>query len=147
MAEVRLTDAATGGQKGTKPERFELIPVQALQELARVYAFGAGKYSDWNYLKGYNWSLSVGALQRHLALWAIGEDLDEESGLSHLAHVAWHAFTLQTYQLHRLGTDDRVGAWLNSGRPENPIFADATPKAVIDDPSVGVSAPGATTES
>ena len=130
MAEIRVTDPTTGGQKGTKPERFELIPTQALQELARVYGFGAGKYSDWNYLKGYNWSLSVGALQRHLALWALGEEVDEESGLSHLAHVAWHAFTLQTFQLHPLGTDDRVGAWLNNGRPENPTFADATPKAV-----------------
>lgn len=139
MAETRLTDPSTGGQKGTKPERFELIPAQALQELARVYGFGAAKYSDWNYLKGYNWSLSIGALQRHLALWVLGEEVDEESGLSHLAHVAWHAFTLQTYQLHHLGTDDRVGAWLNQGRPDNPTFSDATPKAVTGDPTPEVS--------
>jgi len=131
--EVRQTDRSTGGQKGAKPERLELIPQQALLELARVYGHGAQKYTDYNYIRGYKWSLSVAALQRHLAAWLLGENKDQESGLSHLAHVAWHAFTLMTYQRYKLGVDDRIGAWLEQGRPESTIFADAMPRPASDD--------------
>ena len=43
--EVRMVDPVTGGEKGVKPERMELIPVEPLEELARVYGWGAGKYT------------------------------------------------------------------------------------------------------
>lgn len=106
--EVRIT-SATGGQKGQKPERMDLIPPEFVEELARVYGGGAEKYDDWNWLKGYDWSLSYGALMRHLYRWLAGEDIDPESGRHHLAHVAWHCATLFTFQQHHLGTDTRVG--------------------------------------
>jgi hypothetical protein len=105
--EVRITDPETGGQKGTKPERYDLIPVDALAEFARVYGFGATKYEDHNYLKGYKWSLSIAALHRHIAAWVNGESDDDESGHSHLMHAAWHCFALYMFELHGLGTDDR----------------------------------------
>lgn len=106
--EIRVTDPKTGGQKGVKAERMDLVPVEPLMELSRVYGFGAEKYDDFNYLLGYAWRLSLGAMLRHIMLWANGEDLDEESGLHHLAHAAWHCFTLQMFQRHELGTDDRI---------------------------------------
>lgn len=105
--EVRITDPKTGGQKGRKPERFDLLPFDALEELARVYGFGAQKYEDDNWLRGYRWRLSLGALLRHVARWAIGEDQDRETGCHHLAHAAWHCLTLITFQMRSLGTDDR----------------------------------------
>lgn len=112
--EIRVTDPDTGGQKGRKPERMDLLPPAPLAELSRVYGFGAEKYDDFNYLLGYRWRLSLGALLRHINAWALGEDLDTESGLHHLAHAAWHCNTLQMFQLHELGVDDRIGAWLNA---------------------------------
>ena len=57
MTEVRTT-SRTGGQKGTKPERFDLIPVGALAALARHYGAGAEKYDDNQWRKGYEWSKS-----------------------------------------------------------------------------------------
>jgi hypothetical protein len=105
--EERIT-SSTGGQKGRKPERLDLVPVEPLWELSRVYGFGASKYDDHNYLKGYDWSLSIGAMQRHVTQWMNGEDTDDESGLSHLAHAAWHCFALMMFQQHALGTDDRL---------------------------------------
>lgn len=105
--EVRVTDPNTGGQKGRKPERYDLLPFAALDEVARVYGMGAEKYEDWNWAKGYAWSLSLGAMQRHISAWAQGEDTDPESGYSHLAHAAFHCFGLITFQHHDLGTDDR----------------------------------------
>lgn len=105
--EVRVTDPDTGGQKGYKPERYDLIPFEAVDEIARVYGMGAEKYEAHNYLKGYVWSLSLGAMLRHVTSWAKGEDTDPESGLSHLAHAAWHCLALMMFQRHELGTDDR----------------------------------------
>lgn len=108
MTEERITDPTTGGQKGQKLERYDLIPWgYATDEIARVYGFGATKYSPDNWRRGYSWRLSIGAMFRHLALWVSGEELDKESRCHHLAHVAWHCLTLMTFGKDGLGTDDR----------------------------------------
>lgn len=110
--EVRITDAETGGQKGQKMARFDLIPPEFLRQLALVYGGGSQKYDDNNWRKGYAWNLSVGALQRHLNAWLLGEDNDPEVSelagepVSHLAQVAWHCATLLTFLNEGLGTCD-----------------------------------------
>jgi hypothetical protein len=105
--EERVT-SDTGGQKGRKPARMDLIPPGPLLELSKVYGFGATKYDDHNYIRGYDWSLSYGAMQRHMMAWASGEDIDPESGRMHLAHAAWHCFCLMVFAQEGLGNDDRV---------------------------------------
>lgn len=105
--EVRIVDASTGGAKGRKPARYELLPWAALDTVAEVYAFGAQKYDDHNWRKGYAWSLSFGALQRHLSAFWEGHDLDDESGLPHLGHAAFHVLALLTYMREHLDGDDR----------------------------------------
>jgi hypothetical protein len=107
MAEVIIVDPKTGGQKGRKDERYDLLPFDALDEVARVYAVGARKYEDDNWLRGYAWRLSAGALLRHVARFMCGEDRDPETGCLHLAHAAWHCLALITFYLRGLGTDDR----------------------------------------
>lgn len=89
------TTSVTGGMKGVKAERFSLIPKAPLDLLGRIYGYGHGKYGDaHNYRKGYEWSKSYDALQRHLTAWWEREETDPESELSHLGHAAWHIFTL-----------------------------------------------------
>lgn len=108
--EVRVTDPTTGGQKGQKASQLGTIDPVALLELGKVGGFGANKYEAFNYLRGYDWRLSFDALQRHaLAFWA-GEDKDPESGLSHMAHAAWHALALVSFESRRLGRDTRPSA-------------------------------------
>lgn len=105
-----ITTSATGGQKGTKAARFDLIPQGPLWELAELYGFGAVKYPDGNWRKGYEWSKSIAALQRHFSLWMQGEELDDGpggSGLPHLTAVAWHAFTLREWARTHPEYDDR----------------------------------------
>lgn len=110
--EVRITDPTTGGQKGQKIERFDLIPPEFERQLALVYGAGSQKYDDNNWRKGYSWLLSLGALRRHLNLWQRGElyddELTERAGepVSHLAAVAWHCATLMVFEDEGLGTDD-----------------------------------------
>ena len=104
--ETRLTDGATGGQKGTKLTQLGAIDPVALIELARVAGMGADKYTAFNYLKGYDWSLSFNAMMRHALLFWAGETTDPESGLNHMAHAAWMALSLVSFSARGLGTDD-----------------------------------------
>lgn len=106
--EVRITDPNTGGQKGSKPERYDLIPSSALDEVARVYGFGANKYDIHNWAKGYDWGLSIAALERHISAFKQGENIDPESGLHHLAHAVFHCLTLIVFIQQGLGTDSRL---------------------------------------
>lgn len=106
--EERVT-SSSGGQKGKKPEAFGGGDPLAYIELAKVYAMGEAKYDRYNYLKGYEWSLSIDALFRHLFAFLAGEERDPESGLLHTSHVAWHAQTLTSFQLRGLRQfDDRA---------------------------------------
>lgn len=105
--EVRVVNEKTGGEKGSKAQRFDLVPFEAVAEIAEIYDFGSKKYADHNWRKGYNWGLSFAALQRHLALFWEGEDYDEESGLNHLAHAGWHCLALLTFYREHPELDDR----------------------------------------
>jgi hypothetical protein len=109
---VLSVDPATGAAKGVKLARFDLVPMDALTELAEHYGKGEAKYpSDAdgtpNWSKGYAWSLSIQAAMRHLAQFIGGEDLDAETGTKHVIAVAWHMFALAHYMNTNTGTDDR----------------------------------------
>lgn len=103
----RGKDLTTGGEKELKEERYSLIPPGPLRELARVYGRGAKKYSERNWEKSYPWSWSYDALLRHAQAFWGGEDVDPETGLYHLAQVAWHAFALLEWQRTHPEKDDR----------------------------------------
>lgn len=85
------------GKKNDKKDdktRWELIPLDCLEDIARVYTEGAKKYGEntWQYLdNGYE--RYKGALLRHLYA-AEHDEFDEETGCRHLAQVAWNAIAL-----------------------------------------------------
>jgi hypothetical protein len=111
VGEVRVVNA-TGGAKGVRLERFDLIPVEPLEELARVYGYGVSKYPTQpgdvdNWRKGYSWKLTFGAMMRHAWKFWRGESIDPESGRHHLAMSAWHCFTLMWFEKHHPQLDDR----------------------------------------
>lgn len=105
--EVRYTDPTTGGQKGDKLARHDLLPPDIVNELAEHYGKGARKYADRNTEKGYPWSKSYAACHRHLNAFWRGEDVDPEMGSLHLIAAAWHCFTMAWFLRHNKGTDDR----------------------------------------
>ena len=88
-------------------ERFDLIPAVPLLKLAQIYTYGVGKYGDRNWEKGMKWGRVFAAIMRHLWKWWKGEKVDEESGLSHLAHAAWGCFALLEYETTHPEHDDR----------------------------------------
>lgn len=98
----------SGGLKyDTGKVPLELLPVEALIEIAKVMAFGAEKYGRHNWRKGMAWSRLVGAILRHLFAWMLEEDKDPESNLSHLAHAGCDILFLMSYELGGSGEDDR----------------------------------------
>ena len=104
----RIVTSSTGGKKGRKLAELGGLDPRSLLEVAEVSGYGAQKYGDpYNYLLGYDWSLSFNAMMRHmLAFWS-GEEIDPESGLKHAAHACWHALALLAFSRRGLGTDDR----------------------------------------
>lgn len=100
--------------KGTKADkdkvRMELLPVEALMGTAEVLTFGAKKYEDRNWEKGIEYSRVYGALLRHMTAWWNGENVDLETGLSHLHHAGCCIAFLQTYVEREMNDiDDRPG--------------------------------------
>lgn len=103
-----------GGRKDDAGKaRYDLIPAEALDELARVYGIGAAKYGDHNWRKGLAWGRVFGAMMRHAWAWWRGETYDPVDGQHHLASVAWGALTLMSYEMSKSGTDDRITSTLD----------------------------------
>lgn len=98
--------------------RVDLIPVECLIGLAKIYTMGAKKYSENGWKDGMEWNRIYGAILRHLFAFWCGEDRDKESGLNHLLHAAWGCFTLYWYWLYDKGTDTR---WVGKEEQESTI--------------------------
>lgn len=87
--------------------RLELLSPIALTEIAKVLTFGAKKYASWNWSKGLLYTRILAAIFRHLMAYLSGENLDPESGLSHIAHIACNCMFLLHFEKFRPDLDDR----------------------------------------
>lgn len=105
--EERITHPVTGGEKGRKRAQLGALDPRSLMQVAEVAGYGAEKYERMNFMRGYEWSLSYDALQRHLHAFWEGENLDPESQLPHVAHAAWHCLALLTFMRLHPRLDDR----------------------------------------
>lgn len=89
-------------------ERYDLFPPEALNDIAKIFTYGSRKYDDRNWEKGISWGRIFGAIMRHSWAFWKGEDLDQESGLPHMAHAAWGCIVLLQYMRTKKEFDDRV---------------------------------------
>jgi hypothetical protein len=95
--------------------RMDLLPVYPIEEIAKVLTFGAKKYADRNWEKGFSYSRVYGALLRHVFAWWGGQDKDSETNLSHLAHAGCCLMFLLEYEKTEKGVDDRPNQPIHSG--------------------------------
>lgn len=105
-----IETSKTGGQKAANDVRVGLIPGRELLEVAELFGKGAKKYSSWNWARGYDWSLSYDALNRHLWEWWLGSEFDNGeggTGQEHLDCVIFHALVLKYFRKHHRQFDDR----------------------------------------
>lgn len=84
--------------------RFDLVPIECIEYLAKIYTMGANKYGDnnWQGLDNFQ-DRYYSALMRHLAAHRKGEYRDEESGYFHIGHAAWNAIALLWHTLQEEG--------------------------------------------
>ena len=106
-------DCSQGVKFDTGKPPMGLLPWKALTEIAKVLDFGAKKYNSYNWAKGMKWSRLYDAALRHLSVWIEGEDKDQETGLSHLAHAGCCILFLLTYELLNIGNDNRWKGFVN----------------------------------
>ena len=99
-----------------KPD-LSLIPITTLEDEARVWMYGEGKYKRFNWLKGMAWSIPFACAMRHLAAWQRGEELDPESGQTHLAHAMCNLRMLTYYANNFPEGDDRPKEFFNVAVP------------------------------
>ena len=71
--------------------RYDLIPTEVTESLAKVLTMGANKYAVDNWKKCTDQNRIIAALMRHLEAHRSGEIIDSESGFSHMAHVLTNA--------------------------------------------------------
>lgn len=117
MSDYNLNDSciqevkvATGAKKFDLDKApLSMINDVALREEAKVLAYGAKKYqrNNWKEEPVLNHTRLLDACLRHITAYASGEDLDPESGLSHLAHARCSLGFLLYYIDKGLGKDDR----------------------------------------
>jgi ribosomal protein L13E len=86
-----------------------LFPVRALSETNRVFTFGGRKYKigNWHSGNGFDFQRLYDAGLGHVLNSMLGEDLDEETGMWHLAHAMCCFSMLLEHQLVGIGSDTR----------------------------------------
>lgn len=78
-----------------------------LEGTADVLAYGAKKYAAHNWRKGIQFSRLLASVQRHILAFQDGEDLDPETGLSHLFHASCGLMFLSDLAVRKPEMDDR----------------------------------------
>lgn len=96
-----------GERKNEGKLRWSLVPQSSLIPMVRVLEFGADKYAPNNWKKGLPVLEICESLKRHLDAFMEGEDIDPESGLSHIGHIQCNALFVSWMMEHRADLDNR----------------------------------------
>ena len=109
--------AAAGDTKATNPKDavgirkwrwFSTVPQTVIWELGVALLEGALKYSRHNYrVSGVRASVYVDATMGHVTQWWEGEDMDADSGLSHITKAIASLVVLRDAMIQDKFTDDR----------------------------------------
>lgn len=96
---------------GVKKVPFSTIPAPVLAEVGLAMLEGARKYGRHNYrTAGVRASVYYDALLRHVTAWWEGEDIDPDSGLSHIVKAIACLVVLRDSMYRGNWQDDRPPA-------------------------------------
>jgi len=90
-----------------KKPPLDLLTLEFLEGTANALAYGAEKYGRHNFKQGIEHARLIAAALRHINQYNAGEDLDPESGESHLSHAAASLNMLMWMIKHKPELDDR----------------------------------------
>lgn len=104
----KTPDGALRYNNGKPQLSYNILCPKALEVEARVWEYGAKKYSRGNWLKGQSVMSSTDSLIRHLTAFIAGENDDPETGIPHVGHIITCAKILANgYLNHPDKFDDR----------------------------------------
>ena len=91
----------TGVKHDADKPRWDLLPLGATEDVVKVLTFGAKKYApdNWRYVDDAQ-NRYYAAAMRHLTSHRMGQRLDDESGLPHLAHAVCCLMFMTELQKH-----------------------------------------------
>lgn len=93
---------------GTKKVPFSTVSFPVIAELGNSMLEGARKYGRHNYRTvGVRASVYIDACFRHLSAWWEGEDIDKDSGTSHVIKAMACLMVLRDCMLNDKWVDDR----------------------------------------
>lgn len=84
--------------------RWDLLPMEEIEDIVKVYHAGAKKYgpNNWQNLDN-GFERYRAAAARHLMEYLKGERVDADTGCLHLAQYAWNAIAMLWYDKHGKG--------------------------------------------
>jgi hypothetical protein len=97
MYEVKRISPSEFIKLDSGKRRLSLIEPKFIQTLGDVITFGAEKYAPGNWRLCEDTSRYKDALLRHIYAYLSGEQQDQETSLSHLAHAACNLMFLQYF--------------------------------------------------
>lgn len=93
---------------GIRKVPMSVVPANVLAEVAAALLEGASKYGRHNYREvGVRESVYYDATMRHLMAWWEGEDIDPDSGLSHVTKAITSLIVLRDSMMQGNSMDDR----------------------------------------
>jgi hypothetical protein len=98
---------ATGLKYDKGKLRWDLLPIDCVEEVVKILTFGSKKYeaNNWQQVENAE-DRYFAALMRHLSASRQGNLVDEESGLSHLSHAMCNIVFLLWLEKHKNGKVD-----------------------------------------
>lgn len=105
---MSLKDTNPKEAVGTAKPPLSTVSGPVLAELGVAMAEGARKYGRHNYrVSGVRASTYYDAMFRHMVKWFEGEDIDADSGLSHITKAIATLFVLRDAMIQGMLNDDR----------------------------------------
>lgn len=95
--------------------RMDLLSPISMFGISEVLTKGLIKYPESQWKLGMEWSEVIASLLRHTFKFMAGEDIDKESGLPHVDHIASNAMFLQEYFRTHKKLDNR---WKYTGQSD-----------------------------
>lgn len=108
ISEVFKKDTNPKDAVGIRKAPLSTVSAGVMLELGTAMMEGAVKYGRHNYrVAGVRGSVYYDAAMRHLMAWWEGEDIDPDSGLSHIAKGIATLVVLRDAMMNDMWTDDR----------------------------------------
>lgn len=118
---------------------IDLVDKELIIEVAKILGYGAEKYEAHNWRTGLPLTRYYSAAMRHLMAWNDGEDVDPESGLSHISHAACNMMFILRLMKDKPELDNRPKIYMNPSLPDSGLSETEVANLIIQHPEESIT--------